>query len=71
MSRLLVQETVFESFVAKLKTRLCRLRVGDGLDKTCDIGALEGEGDRLRLVALVEEARKHGAQVRQGANGSI
>ena len=63
MSRLLVQETIFDVFFAKLKTRLCRLRVGDGLDKTSDIGALESEGDQLRLVALVEEARKQGAQV--------
>ena len=63
MSRLLVQETVFETFISKLKTRLQRLRVGNGLDKTCDIGALVCQEDQQRLVGLVEEARKHGAEV--------
>ena len=63
MSRLLVQETIFESFMSKLKTRLKRLRVGDGLDKTCDIGALVSQDDRLRLAAFVDDARSQGAEV--------
>ena len=63
MSRLLVQETIFESFMSKLKARLKRLRVGDGLDKTCDIGALVSQDDRLRLAAFVDDARRQGAEV--------
>jgi aldehyde dehydrogenase (NAD+) len=39
-SRLLVQENVAERFISKLKARMGRLRVGDPLDKSIDIGAI-------------------------------
>src|SRR5688500_575090 len=39
-SRLLVQESIEERFIAKLKKRMATLRVGDPLDKAVDIGAL-------------------------------
>jgi aldehyde dehydrogenase (NAD+) len=39
-SRLLVQETVADDVVAKLKHRLRVLRVGDPLDKNTDVGAI-------------------------------
>ena len=39
-SRLLVQESIAEPLVAKLKRRLGTLRVGDPLDKNTDVGAI-------------------------------
>src|SRR6185312_13250374 len=39
-SRLLVQESIEERFLVKLKKRMSSLRVGDPLDKAVDIGAL-------------------------------
>ena len=39
-SRLLVQENVADRFINKLKERMRRLRVGDPLDKSIDIGAI-------------------------------
>ena len=39
-SRLLVQENIAPSFIAKLKTRMGKLRVGDPLDKCIDMGAI-------------------------------
>ena len=39
-SRLLVQEGIAEAFIAKVKTRMSRLRVGSPLDKNTDIGPL-------------------------------
>jgi aldehyde dehydrogenase (NAD+) len=39
-SRLLVQENVAERLISKLKARMGRLRVGDPLDKSIDIGAI-------------------------------
>ena len=44
-SRLLVQENVSESLVAKLKWRLGKMRVGASLDKCMDSGAMV---DRLQ-----------------------
>ena len=39
-SRLLVQEPVADAFYAKLRARMGKLRVGDPLDKSIDVGAL-------------------------------
>jgi hypothetical protein len=39
-SRLLVQESVADEVLAKLKRRIATLRVGDPLDKNTDIGAI-------------------------------
>nr|MBA3787167.1 aldehyde dehydrogenase family protein [Actinomycetota bacterium] len=42
-SRLLVQESIYEQTVAKLKRRLETLRLGDPLDKNTDIGAINSK----------------------------
>src|SRR5207247_2173780 len=39
-SRLLVQESIEQPFLTKVRTRMSRLRVGDPLDKAIDIGAI-------------------------------
>jgi len=39
-SRLLVQEGVAQKFYAKLKSRMEKLRIGDPLDKSIDVGAI-------------------------------
>ncbi|HKY50277.1 MAG TPA: aldehyde dehydrogenase family protein, partial [Candidatus Limnocylindria bacterium] len=39
-SRLLVQESIYEPVIQKLKRRLTTLRVGDPLDKNTDVGAI-------------------------------
>ncbi len=39
-SRLLAQENIAEDFLARLKQRMARLRLGDALDKGIDIGAV-------------------------------
>ncbi|XP_066265133.1 aldehyde dehydrogenase family 16 member A1-like [Branchiostoma lanceolatum] len=64
-SRLLVQESVFNTFITKLKTRMSHLRVGDNLDKCIDMGALVDESQMKTIKEYVEEARKEGAEVHQ------
>ena len=60
-SRLLVQESVAEAFVAKVKTRMSRLRLGAPLDKNTDIGPLVDRSQLDRVKRLVEEGAKQGA----------
>ncbi|WP_408896429.1 aldehyde dehydrogenase family protein [Nocardioides sp. R1-1] len=57
-SRLLVQESVAEEVLARLKRRMATLRVGDPLDKNTDIGAINSREqlDRIRELAGVGEA---------------
>ena len=62
-SRLLVQESVAEEFVAKLKDRIETLRVGDPLDKNTDVGAINSAVQLERITALCDAGRDEGAQV--------
>ncbi len=54
-SRLLVQESVAEELVSRLKRRLGTLRLGDPLDKNTDIGAINSleQLERIRHLAGV------------------
>jgi len=64
-SRLLVQESVYEKFIGKVKARMQNLRVGSPLDKSNDIGALVDPVQQQRIHGLVESARAEGCDVWQ------
>lgn len=64
-SRLLVQESVEERFLKKLKARMDNLRLGSPLDKSMDIGALVDPIQRQRIHGLVEAARAEGCEIYQ------
>ncbi|MEL6519476.1 MAG: aldehyde dehydrogenase family protein [Pseudomonadota bacterium] len=53
-SRLLVHEAVAESFYAKLRTRMDRLRTGDPMDKCTDIGAIVDPTQRDTIATMVD-----------------
>ena len=64
-SRLLVQESIHEPLVAKLKRRLGTLRVGDPLDKNTDVGAINSKQQLEKIRELVEAGQREGAQIYQ------
>jgi len=64
-SKLLVQSTIFDKFIGKLKTRLGHYRIGHSLDKTVDMSAIVDESQRKSVADFVEEARDEGADVFQ------
>jgi len=64
-SRLLVQESVYDKFIGKVKARMQNLRVGSPLDKSNDIGALVDPVQQQRIHGLVESARAEGCEVWQ------
>ncbi len=53
-SRLLVQESVAEDFLARLRRRMDRLRIGDPLDKCIDVGAVVDPVQLARITEMVE-----------------
>jgi aldehyde dehydrogenase (NAD+) len=61
-SRLLVQESVADAVIGRLKARLGSLRLGDPLDKNTDIGAINSRQqlDKIRELSAAGEAE--GAQ---------
>ncbi len=66
-SRLLIQESVHDEFVAKLSRRIETLRVGDPLDKNTDIGAINSKAQLKRIEALVESGKEEGANLHESS----
>ena len=64
-SRLLVQESVAETLLAKLRARMEKLRIGDPLDKAVDIGAIIAPRQLERIEQLVQQGRDEGATMWQ------
>ncbi|MBK1882408.1 aldehyde dehydrogenase family protein [Luteolibacter pohnpeiensis] len=64
-SRLLVQESIADAVVSKLKIRLRSLRVGDPLDKNTDIGAINSKQQLEKIQGLVESGVSEGAELYQ------
>jgi aldehyde dehydrogenase (NAD+) len=64
-SRLLVQESIHDQLVRKLKRRMATLRVGDPLDKNTDIGAINSKAQLDRITELVEAGTEEGAEIYQ------
>ena len=61
-SRLLVQESIHDEVVSRLKRRLGTLRLGDPLDKNTDIGAINSSTQLQRITELVATGDEEGAQ---------
>ena len=64
-SRALIQEGVAPVFYERLKARMEKLRVGDPLDKSIDIGAVVDPTQMKNIAARVEEGVKSGATLWQ------
>ena len=64
-SRLLVQESVADTVLAKLKNRLRVLRVGDPMDKNTDVGAINSRAQLDKIGELVVAGVKEGAEMFQ------
>jgi aldehyde dehydrogenase (NAD+) len=64
-SRLLVQESIAEMFVAKLRNRVDVLRVGNPLDKNTDVGAINSRAQLDRICELVDSGVAAGADMYQ------
>jgi aldehyde dehydrogenase (NAD+) len=64
-SRLLVQESIYEPLLEKLKRRLTTLRVGDPLDKNTDVGAINSKAQLEKIRELVASGEEEGAEIFQ------
>jgi aldehyde dehydrogenase (NAD+) len=66
-SRLLVQESVADDIVDRLKRRLSTLRVGDPMDKNTDVGAINSRAQLEKITELVASGVAEGAELYQPA----
>ncbi|NJN41513.1 MAG: aldehyde dehydrogenase family protein [Flammeovirgaceae bacterium] len=64
-SRLLVQESIAEKLYAKIKARMEKLRVGNSLDKSVDIGAIVAPVQLKTIEKLVKQGIAEGGDIWQ------
>ena len=60
-SRLLMQESIAETLIAKIQQRMNTLRIGPPLDKAIDIGAIVARVQLERIQRLVDQGIAEGA----------
>ncbi len=65
-SRLIVHEKVYDKFLAMLIDRAKKLRLGDGLLPTTDVGPVVNEAQRTSVQSYVEIGKKEGATLALG-----
>ncbi len=65
-TRLLVQDTIADAFVAQLASRAAELRVGDVFDDETDIGAMISESHLKKVLEYVESGTAAGATLVTG-----
>ena len=66
-SRLLVQESVADEVIAKLKERMETLIVGDPLDKNTDIGAINSSAQLAKIEQYLAIGKAEGGEMYQSA----
>ncbi len=66
-SRLLVEESIADEFVERLKRRVSTLRIGNPLDKNTDVGAINSQGQFDTIQRYIKLGADEGATLWQGA----
>ena len=61
-SRLLIQESVYDDVLGRLKRRMSTLRIGDPLDKNTDVGAINSAAQLSRIKELSDVGDAEGAE---------
>src|SRR5215813_10868621 len=68
VQRILVEHSVYGKFTDLLVEGVKRLKTGDPLDESTDVGPLIRESDAIRTVAWIEEAVRGGARLLCGGH---
>jgi aldehyde dehydrogenase (NAD+) len=66
-SRLLLEESIADDFLARLKRRVQTLRIGDPLDKNTDVGAINSAEQYQTVSKYIDIGQREGAEMWQGA----
>src|SRR5882757_3327653 len=73
VQRILVEQSAYDKFLSALVARVQKLKVGNVLDETTDVGPLISEEAANRVIAWIEEAVRGGAKIICGGhrNGAM
>jgi betaine-aldehyde dehydrogenase len=63
MSRIFVQDSIYEKFTADFVSKAQRIKLGDSLNFETQMGPLISKVQRDKVISFIEEAEKQGAKV--------
>jgi len=66
-SRLLIEQSVYDDFVAKLAARVKNLKVGDPLDPATEIGPMIGKTHQKKVLSYSKIGKEEGATLLAGS----
>ena len=69
-SRLLVQEDIYDDFIAKVIERMAQIKRGNPLDTDTMVGAQASQQQYDKILSYFEIARQEGAQVLTGGSAA-
>jgi aldehyde dehydrogenase (NAD+) len=70
-SRLIVHEKIYEKFLSSFVERARRLRLGNGLKPSTDVGPLVNESQMKKVLDYIEIGKKEGAKVVTGGRRCV
>jgi phenylacetaldehyde dehydrogenase len=65
-SRILVQRSMYNSFLEKFRTKAASIRLGDPADPATQLGPVISEKSRRRILAMIDRATAAGAKLLTG-----
>ncbi len=63
MSRIFVEEDVYDAFLNDFVNKAKRIKLGDGMDYQSQMGPLISDSQRQKVIDFVEKAKKDGARI--------
>ena len=63
MSRILVEDDIYDKFVADFTSKAKKIKLGDGSDYETQIGPLISAAQRQKVLDFIEKAQKEGAKL--------
>jgi betaine-aldehyde dehydrogenase len=67
-TRVFVHESVYDSFLEKLVSRTRKLKIGDPMDPTTQVGAQVSKGHADTVMGYIEQGKAEGAKLLAGGN---
>ena len=70
-SRMIVQDSIYATFVEKMVTRAKKIKVGPGFDESTEMGPLVSEPQLKRVLEYIEIGKREGAKLEVGGERLI
>lgn len=63
MSRILVEDDIYDKFIEEFTTKVKKIKLGDGLNYETQMGPLISKEHRQKIIGYVDKAKKEGAKL--------